>query len=349
MNALVTRRMGTPLGDRALAVCVQDIAALDSPLDVMVISAFRGDYHPLAGTLIGSLDACGISVAELAENPEVDLRETSGLWLSRPIGPGRLPIGRIGCVELTEVGEACEGQALEERILASIQSLFHMLHIASLSGIGVCRIGLPVLGAGNQGIDADLLVIPMLRECRRFLTGCQEAREIRIVTKDQAQAFQFALALSRSGLVSHEDGAAPATSQEPHTRPLVFISHSSRDKFVTADLCAKLEAAGIDVWYAPRDIQSTDYAAAIVGAISRCTHFVVLSASSLASQHVLNEIDLAFQELGRGCKIMPLRIDEEELGPSFRYYLSRQHWMDAFVPPLARRLHEFVSRVRSAE
>ena len=38
-------------------------------------------------------------------------------------------------------------------------------------------------------------------------------------------------------------------------------------------------------------------------------------------------------------------IDEEEMGPSFRYYLSRQHWMDAHVPPLEKRLDECVAKI----
>ncbi len=80
-------------------------------------------------------------------------------------------------------------------------------------------------------------------------------------------------------------------------------------------------------------------------AITRCTDFVVIiSQNSLRSHHVLNEIDLAFNELNRGLRLIPLRIDEEEMGPSFRYYLSRQHWMDAHLPPLEKRLEEFVTK-----
>ena len=97
---------------------------------------------------------------------------------------------------------------------------------------------------------------------------------------------------------------------------------------------------------APRNISASDYASAIVDAITRCTHFVVIvSANSLRSNHVLNEIDLAFQELGRQVRLMPLRLDEEEMGAPFRYYLSRQHWTNACVPPLEQRLEEFADAV----
>ena len=65
----------------------------------------------------------------------------------------------------------------------------------------------------------------------------------------------------------------------------------------------------------------------------------------MQSQHVLNEIDLAFQELPNNIKFKPLRIDMADFAPSFRYYLSRQHWMDAVIPPLEERLSEFVKDI----
>ena len=39
-------------------------------------------------------------------------------------------------------------------------------------------------------------------------------------------------------------------------------------------------------------------------------------------------------------------MDQEELGAAFKYYLSRQHWMDATLPPLEARLQEFVKKIK---
>lgn len=63
----------------------------------------------------------------------------------------------------------------------------------------------------------------------------------------------------------------------------------------------------------------------------------------MASEHVLNEIDLAFQNLSKGIKFKPLRIHNAMFTQDYKYYLSRQHWMDASVPPLEERLNEFVA------
>lgn len=349
MDALVTKTIDTPYGPRSISVHAQDILTIDRPLDVMTISSFYRGYRPTRGTLLGALYEAGISVHDLAERPAIDLRDVCNIWLSQAVKGARLPIKRIGCIELSSHQEIGAWHGLEARILSSIQAYFHMLHIASLSGVEVGSIGIPVLGAGNQRIDASLVTIPTLNECFRFLRTNEHAKEILIITRGKQQAFQFALALENS--YSAMQTAARPITHAAGTRDgaRVFISYSSKDKNVADNLCAKLEARGMKAWYAPRDIHSTDYASAIVEAIGWCTHFVVIvSANSLASQHVLNEVDLAFQELNRSVKIAPLKIDEEEMGPAFKYYLSRQHWMDARVPPLERRLEEFVESLCEA-
>lgn len=129
--------------------------------------------------------------------------------------------------------------------------------------------------------------------------------------------------------------------------PTAFISYASSDKNIADNLCSKLEQNGIKVWYAPRDVSGA-YASSIVQAIDVASHFIViLSRNSISSEHVLNEIDLAFQHLPNNIKFKPLRIDNAMFTPSFTYYLSRQHWMDATDPPLEDRLNEFVSSLLS--
>ena len=87
------------------------------------------------------------------------------------------------------------------------------------------------------------------------------------------------------------------------------------------------------------------YATAIMKGIMEADYFIVIvSHNSLASQHVLNEIDNAHSRLP-DLKFKPLRLDDIALTPEFSYYLSRQHWLDATVPPLEERLEAFVSDI----
>lgn len=344
MKPMVKKIVFTPYGEKSISVFVHDIAEIDEKIDVMTVSAFYRDYIPFRSTIIGAIHTKGISVKDLSNSPEIDLREQCNIWLSRSVENSELPIKRIGCIESPRSHRRESGADFEAKLINSIQAYFHMLHIASLSGINVDTVALPILGGGNQRIDSNMVIIPMLNECFRFLKSNEQIKKIYIISKNPEQAFQFGLALEKSYSAIQESKAKNEISSNINKGAGIFISYSSSDKDIADSLCAKLERRGFKVWYAPRDIYYQDYASAIVEAISQCTTFIViLSKNSQKSQHVLNEIDLAFKQLNRHIKIVPLRIDDDEMSPPFSYYLSRQQWKDVFNPPLEKRLDEFVS------
>lgn len=346
MDALTEKQIPSSYGEKRIAVYNSDIRKLDEPLDIMTISAFYNSYEPTPNTLLHALAEHGISISVLAESPAIDLRKTNRIWLSDIIDSSNLPIKRIGCVELSPYRlDRGLWQEHKSDIISSIRAYFHMLHIASLSNFSIETVGIPIFGGGSQQIDAELITTPTLNECFNFLKSNELIKKIDIISVNARQAFQFAEGLEKSYSMLQEE-IKQKSLESKKVEQHVFISYSSTDKNIADNLCSKLETHGIKVWYAPRDVKyvhSNDYATSIVNAISRSTHFVVIiSSNSLKSEHVLNEIDLAFHELPRGIKLLPLRIDEERMGPSFRYYLSRQHWMDAHIPPLEKRLDEFI-------
>lgn len=233
-------------------------------------------------------------------------------------------------------------------MLASMKAYFQLLDLASTAGIPMETVALPLLGAGRQRLGVHLVVIPLLNECIACLKRNPSVRQILFVERNPQNAFALAKALDESYALHREMTEMP--SPAPAAERMVFISYSSMDMPIMKSLSEKLEAKGLRTWYAPRDINKSDYATAIVKAIRASDYFVViLSKNSMGSEHVLNEIDLAFSELQRGIRFLPLRVDEEELAPAFTYYLSRQHWVDAHKPPLESRLEEFAERVQREE
>ena len=351
MEALVKKTIYTPYGDKTVEVRVQDLLDLQEHLDVMTISSFYRGYRPSKGTLLGALNQVNISVEKESADPYIDLRESSNIWLSRELDRAGLPITRIGCVEMSPLDyEQDYSTEAEREIIQVIKAYFRMLDLASLSGIKIETVGLPILGGGNQQISQNLVTIPVLNEIKDFLQRNEQIRRVIVLTNNQKQAFDFATQMNNSYTLAKEAGQKRLFIQQDEKKPRAFISYSSIDRNIADHLCAKLENAGIPVWYAPRNIIGSDYAGAIVRGIMDARYFIViLSENSLKSQHVLNEVALAFDGINRGMKFFPLRINEEELGPSFLYYLSRQHYLDAQSPPLEKELDLLVEHVLQAE
>ena len=112
----------------------------------------------------------------------------------------------------------------------------------------------------------------------------------------------------------------------------VFVSYSQPDRDCAFELVAHLEARGISVWIAPRDVSpSADWAAEIIDALSAVRIMVlVFSANSNTSPQVRREVERAVH---KQLRILPFRIEDVLPSKSLEYFLSSQHWLDAFPPP----------------
>lgn len=109
----------------------------------------------------------------------------------------------------------------------------------------------------------------------------------------------------------------------------IFISHGSEDRAEADGIAAHLEARGMQVWIAPRDVRpGRDYSEQLQEAIEQCAAFLVLiSAQSNKSPYVRVETELAFS---RNKPIFPVRTSMVEPGPGLGLFLKIKHWTDAF-------------------
>jgi len=113
----------------------------------------------------------------------------------------------------------------------------------------------------------------------------------------------------------------------------LFVSYSQPDREAAFALVQRLEARGISVWIAPRDVSpAADWAAEIIDAISSARLMIlVFSGSSNDSGQVRREVERAVH---KQLPILPFRIEDVLPSKSLEYFLSTQHWMDAFPAPL---------------
>lgn len=119
----------------------------------------------------------------------------------------------------------------------------------------------------------------------------------------------------------------------------VFLSHSHVDKSHADAICHCLERAGVRCWVAPRDIRpSEDWAEAIINGMDQCRILLLIfSSSSNNSPQVRREVERA---VNKGLTILPFRIEAVAPSKSLEYFISTQHWLDAFGRDLDASLAE---------
>lgn len=126
----------------------------------------------------------------------------------------------------------------------------------------------------------------------------------------------------------------------------VFVSYSQADRACALEIVAQLENSGLSVWVAPRDISpSADWAAEIIDAIATSRLMVlVFSAACNISPQVRREVERAVH---RQVPILPFRVEDVMPTKSLEYFLSAQHWLDAFPPPLAPHYERLCRQVKN--
>jgi hypothetical protein len=117
----------------------------------------------------------------------------------------------------------------------------------------------------------------------------------------------------------------------------VFISYSNLDRPVAEAVCDALEASGVGCWIAPRDITpSKEWAEQIIDGISAArVMLLVFSSRSNGSPQVRREIERAIH---KELSVIPLRIENVLPTKSLEYFLSAQHWFDAYDGPVEKHL-----------
>jgi len=125
----------------------------------------------------------------------------------------------------------------------------------------------------------------------------------------------------------------------------VFISYGHEDKLVADAACARLEAAGIRCWIAPRNLlPGRSYGEGIADALRECQAFVlVFSHHANLSRHVANEVERAVHN---NLPIVPLRIQDIKPSRSLEYFIGSVHWLDALTPPLEQHLEHLVDSIQ---
>lgn len=292
---------------KTLAIRQGDMCSLENEYDILVCSAFKGDYVPTYSSLIGSLYwNKNISVGKLAERPEIDLR-AMGCWLSRETGTN---FRRIACVELLSRYSRRDMECRNEIMLKSaFSTLRFLLEQADIRGIPLRSVALPVLGTGNQGIELYYIVGPLLNQCLQALENIDGLEEITFYERNPEKAAETAQVLRKT--------LEGRLSQAPQ----VFISYRSTDADFAYRMCGAVKGQGYACWMAPESIPAGgDYMDEIAVALRQVSVVaLLLTPQAESSRWVSKEIGVA---VGNGCTVLPYQPYEYPIGEKFRFLLE---------------------------
>jgi hypothetical protein len=204
---------------------------------LLVVSAFPGDYTPTARSLIGALSARGVSVAELAADPEVDLRATTSCWVSRPLSGGRrFGFDRLLCYESWQPNTAA----------AAVGDIFRTLVPFVGPHIGIRDVAMPIVASGDQRVPRDQMIRAILTAATRWMEFGLPLDRLRIVVRDRdalnaviAVFESFVSGVQRRGPVNPDGGERPGS---------VFLSYARADgRDVVDEIRSRLSAVAPEV------------------------------------------------------------------------------------------------------
>src|SRR5262245_16475064 len=194
-----------------------------NPVDLIIVSAFRNNYVPTPISIIGALDRRGLSVAELAGHKAVDLRETTGFWLSEPISANVSAVGvsRILCFEPHFLGP---------NPAAVVGTLFRGLFPFLPDSERESTVAMAVIATGAIGADPADMLQALVTAATAWMSRGLPIRELRIMEQHPGRAETLTPVFAAlKGSTTNEPPVPrpPATTAPPAFD--VFLSFAEED------------------------------------------------------------------------------------------------------------------------
>ncbi|HEU4937340.1 MAG TPA: toll/interleukin-1 receptor domain-containing protein [Vicinamibacterales bacterium] len=193
------------------------------PVDLIIVSAFRDNYVPTPISIIGALDRRGLSVAELARRKAIDLRQTTGFWLSEslPANASQVGVSRILCFEPEFLGD---------RPTAVVGTLFRGLFPFLPDTERESTVAMAVIATGRIGADPAEMLHALVTAATAWMTRGLPIRELRIMEQhpDRVETLARAFAALKGSMTNAPPPASLARAA-PAPQFDVFLSFAKED------------------------------------------------------------------------------------------------------------------------
>ncbi|HEX5154416.1 MAG TPA: toll/interleukin-1 receptor domain-containing protein [Parafilimonas sp.] len=163
-------------------------------VDIMVVSAYPGNYEPIPHTLVGALFEGGLNIYEIAADKEVDLSTQLGCWLSRPLKPylqHRFNTRRIMSFEPRILGNKPEDvvsnvfRCLNNFLIPDIETSETKTQREPLD---ISDVAMPMLATGNQRASVEVILPAILTAAVFWLSQGLPIKKLKLVVYSTAEA-----------------------------------------------------------------------------------------------------------------------------------------------------------------
>ena len=256
-----------------------DLSSQDA-VDLLILSAFPGDYVPTQPSLIGALDRKGISVYYLAQNKAVDLRQAFSCWLSEKIHTDAqgIQFDRILCFEPHVRGYAPDVVGDIFRALAPF-----------LGGDPPIRtVAMPIVAAGDQGYSIATMLPQIIEAAVHWMGIGFPLETLKIFAYSDASA-RIAKQLFTKLKKQYLPHLPPETTDSNYEYD-VFISYSHANTDAANIIQNYLQQHRLRLFI---DVQSLKKGAAwqpeIFGALDSCKRMIAVYSPAYVQSKVCQE------------------------------------------------------------
>ncbi len=268
----------------SIELCQGDLTDIpgEQATDLLVVSAFPKSYQPFPSTLIGALHRKGISVAQLAEAPAVDLRAAFSCWLSRAIDPQPgLPYHRILCFEPPLGGHPP----------FLVGGIFRALAPFLQGPPPVESVAMPLVAAGMQRYGVEAMLAPLLDAAVNWLKAGMPLSVLKVVVYSEEQ-----VPVARDVFARVKQAAGVMSDARAGFVYDVFVSYAHEDRRPAQVLVDQLRELSLRVFMDRFELkEGLAWQPHIFSAIDQCQKLLAIySPAYLGSKVCLEEFNIAW-------------------------------------------------------